>query len=111
MTENAENEGRGRFRRIHLTTRSKVGAVAMAIALVALGGIFVLFGLVLLVMLAAAGTLIGAGVMAYHRLTGRWPRAVRPADAPPRTLDPSLEVFPGPRDAVRHNDQLPPRAP
>ncbi|HSJ63365.1 MAG TPA: hypothetical protein VK922_05585 [Gemmatimonadaceae bacterium] len=111
MTENPEDEGRRSYRGIHITTRSRAGAVALAIAFVALGGIFVAFGLVLLVILAAAGTLIGAGVMVYHRLTGRWPRAVRPADAPQGTLDPSLEVFPGPRDAVRHNDQLPPRAP
>jgi hypothetical protein len=111
MTENPEDEGRGSHRGIHITARSRAGAVAMAIALVALGGIFVVFGLVLLVILAAAGTLLGAGAVAYHRLTGRWPRLFRTREPPARALDPSLEVFSGARHHDRHNDQLPPRAP
>ena len=97
-------------RGVHITTRSKAGALALAIAVIALGGVFVVFGLVLLLSLAAVGMVIGAGVMAYRKLTGRWPRSLRPQPAPTRTLDPSQEVFPSPRRSTPHNDRLPPPA-
>ena len=97
-------------RGVHITTRSKAGAIALAIAVIALGGIFVVFGLVLLLSLAAVGTVIGAGVMAYHKLTGRWPRFVRTQSAQRQTLDPSQEVFSSPHPSPGHNDRLPPPA-
>ena len=82
------------FRSFQLTARSRASAFALAVAVVALGGVFLVFGLVLLVGLAAVGTVLGAGVMAYHRLTGKWPRFLR-RGAPSRpALDPSREVFP-----------------
>jgi hypothetical protein len=109
MTDPLEDDRRA-YRGLHITTRSKAGAAALAIAVIALGGIVVLFGLMLLVALAGVATLVGATVMAYHRLTGRWPRLLRRADPPVPTLDPSLEVFPGRPDGERHNDRLPPAA-
>ena len=54
--------------------------------------------LALLLGVLAAGALLGAGVLAYRRLTGRHrptPRDVSPG----RGLDPALEVFPD--DAAR----------
>lgn len=97
-------------RSVHITTRSKAGAIALAIAVIALGGVFVVFGLVLLLSLAAVGTVIGAGVMAYHKLTGRWPRSLRAQPAQKQTLDPSQEVFPSRHPSPTHNDRLPPPA-
>jgi hypothetical protein len=68
--------------------------IALAAVALALGAIFVAFGIVLLLGLAAVGTVVGAGVLVFRRLTGRVPG--RP-DGPrfDTGLDPSLEVFPG----------------
>lgn len=112
MTED-DNPGAGErgFRSFQLTARSRASAFALAVAVIALGGVFLVFGLVLLVGLAAIGTVLGAGVMAYHRLTGRWPRFLR-RGAPSRpALDPSREVFPEttpPRRGEPSDEPLPP---
>ena len=82
------------YRSFQISTRSRAGAIALAIAVIALGGVFLVFGLVLLAGLAAVGTVLGAGLMAYHRITGRWPSFLRQSAAPRRTLDPAHEVFP-----------------
>lgn len=102
------------FRSFQLTARNRVGAIALAIGILLLGGVFVIFGLVLLVALAAAGTLLALGVGIYRRLTGRWPRFLAGGRSRQRTMDPTLEVFPGSaRDGGRrHNDSsLPPLPP
>jgi hypothetical protein len=94
MTDDDNPGGEERaFRSVQLTARSRASAFALAVAIIALGGVFLVFGLVLLVGLAAVGTVLGAGVMAYHRLTGKWPRFLRRGSPPRPALDPSREVF------------------
>lgn len=114
MTRNGSPEQeRPAYRSLQISTRSRASAIALAIAIIALGGVFLVFGLVLLVSLAAVGTVLGAGLMAYHRLTGRWPRFLRQSAAPRRTLDPTREVFPedttGSTRSHPNDSQLPPR--
>jgi hypothetical protein len=77
-----------------LNARSRPAAIALAVAAVAVGAVFVTFGVFLLLGLAAVGTVVGAGVLLFRALTGRAPRRIHapPTDA---ELDPSLEVFPG----------------
>jgi hypothetical protein len=89
--------------------RSRAGAIAFAIAVLASGGVFVVFGLVLLLALAAAGTVLGAGIVLYRRLTGRLPRFLRPAaPASSRSAELGLEVFPDDTaETPRHRPQLP----
>lgn len=82
------------YRTVHLSTTSRAGAIALAVAAVAVGGVFLLFGLALLVSLAAVGALLGAGLVLYRRLTGRLPRFLRVGTQPADSLDPRLEVFP-----------------
>lgn len=58
--------------------------------------VFLAFGFVLLLGLAAAGLLLGAGAALFRRLSGR--PAVQPEVRQSRHgLDPSLEVSPPPR--------------
>lgn len=102
------------YRSVQISTRSRAGAIALAVAVIALGGVFVVFGLVLLVLLAAAGTAVAVGVSLYRRITGRWPRFLRHGERRRTALDPALEVEPGrgpARDGTRHNERpLPPGA-
>lgn len=74
----------------------KLGAVVAGTVLLVLVGVFLAFGFVLLVGLAAAGLLLGIGASLLRRLTGRGPV---PVDEVGRRhgLDPSLEVEPPPR--------------
>ena len=76
-----------------LTVQNRIGAIALGIAALAAGGVFLVFGIALLVAVSVVGLTLGAGVMVYRRLTGRGvlqtgggARAIR--------LDPSKEVFP-----------------
>jgi hypothetical protein len=89
--------------------RSRAGAIAFAIAVLAIGGVFIVFGLVLLLALAAAGTVLGAGILLYRRLTGRLPRFLRPAaPASSRSAEMGLEVFPDDAaDSPRQHPRLP----
>ena len=99
------------FRSFQLTPRSRASAIALAVAILVLGGVFVVFGLVLLVGLAAVGTVLGTGIMLYQRLTGRLPRFLRRETTARRSLDPSREIFPESPSSARplHNDErLPP---
>jgi hypothetical protein len=73
--------------------RSRPAAVALAVAALALGAVFVAFGIFLLLGLAAVGTIVGAGVLAFRALTGRGTGHPRPP-MKDLDLDPSLEVFP-----------------
>jgi hypothetical protein len=67
--------------------------MALAAAALALGAVFVAFGIVLLIGLAAVGAIAGVGVMLFRSLTGRRGGRLRAGHAKP-DLDPSLEVFP-----------------
>ena len=92
-----------------ISTRNRIAAAAVAVVAIAIAGLFVVFGLVLLLILAAAGTLIGAGVMLYHRLTGRWPRFLVRSPRSKEGLNPDREVFPDRQpDHAAHNEWLPP---
>ena len=78
------------IRAFQLTPRSRAGNVALLAAVVGLGAVFVVFGLALLLTLAAVGVVAGVATLAWRRLTGR-----RPTVAPPErtfVLDPRLEI-------------------
>jgi hypothetical protein len=76
-----------------LSVRSRPAAIALAAAALAVGAVFVAFGIFLLLGLAAVGTVVGAGVLTFRALTGRGAGHPQP---PPTDLDldPSLEVIP-----------------
>ena len=73
--------------------RPRPAAIALAAVALAIGAVFVAFGIVLLLGLAALGTAIGTGVLLYRALTGRRGDRARRSELP-SDLDPSLEVFP-----------------
>lgn len=68
---------------------SRGKTIALAIAALAIGGIFLAFGIALLATLALVGTVVAAGLAVARLVRGR-------PVLPPRErhLDPSLEVFP-----------------
>ncbi len=68
---------------------SRGKTLALAIAAVAIGGIFVAFGIALLATLAAIGTVVAAGMAVARLVRGRPPLPTRD-----RPLDPAMEVFP-----------------
>ncbi len=72
---------------------SRGKTIALAIAAVAVGGVFLAFGIALLATLAVIGTVIAAGMAVARLVRGR------PAlPARERPLDPSMEVFPSRHD-------------
>ena len=74
-----------------INVRNRPAAMALAAAALAVGAVFIAFGIVLLAGLAVVGTLIGGGVALYRALTAR--RHDRLAGYDHRfDLDPSLEV-------------------
>ncbi|MDQ3995946.1 MAG: hypothetical protein M3303_02895 [Gemmatimonadota bacterium] len=75
-----------------LGVRSRPAAIALAAAAVAVGAVFLAFGIVLLLGLAAVGTVLGAGVLVFRTLTGRGADRLHPRREV--DLDPTLEVFP-----------------
>lgn len=78
------------IRAFQLAPRSRVANVALLAVVVGLGAVFVVFGLALLLTLAAVGTVAGIATLAWRRLTGH-----RPSVAPPErtvVLDPRLEI-------------------
>lgn len=68
---------------------SRGKTIVLAIAALAVGGIFLALGVALLATLAVAGTLIGAGLALARLVRGHGPLPLGR-----RHLDPSLEVFP-----------------
>ena len=84
-----------------INVRSRPAAIALAAVALSVGAVFVAFGIVLLLGVAAVGTAIGTGVLLYRALTGRSVDRLRRSE-PPSGLDPSLEVFPSktPRDKL-----------
>jgi hypothetical protein len=81
-----------------LNTRSRPARIALAVAALAVGAVFVAFGVFLMLGLAAVGTVVGAGVLLFRVLTGRTSRRIHAPPIDPE-LDPSLEVFPEPSAA------------
>lgn len=91
--------------------RHRARTLALAALALGAGALLLAFGLVILAGLAVTGTVVGGGIMLYHRITGRWPRSLHVTtyvgtigdqqarrDAAPG-LDPSQEVFPASRNA------------
>ncbi len=76
-----------------LTVHNRPAAIALAVTALAVGAIVVAFGIVLLIALAAAGTLIATATVLYRSLTGRRAHRLGSRDKA-ADLDPSLEVFP-----------------
>jgi hypothetical protein len=74
-----------------LNVRSRPAAMALAAAALAVGAVFIAFGIVLLAALAAVGMAMGAGVLLYRALTGGRRTRLRGTDVT-FDLDPSLEV-------------------
>ena len=76
--------------------------IALAIAALAVGGIFLALGIALLASLALVGTVVAAGLAVARLVRGR--------PAPPvrgRGLDPSMEVFPADTDESRRIEGRP----
>ena len=67
---------------------SRVKTIALAVAALAIGGIFLAFGIALIASLAVVGAVVGAGLALSRVLRGR---SLPPRERP---LDPSMEVFP-----------------
>jgi hypothetical protein len=101
------------IRTFGLRVRSRAGALALGLAALAVGGVFLAFGLALLLGLGAIGLALIAAAALYRRLTGRGPLIPR-AGRSAAGLDPSMEVFPpdrneqGPLGASRPHDALQP---
>jgi hypothetical protein len=81
---------------------SRGKTIALAVAALAVGGIFLAFGIALLASLALVGSVVAAA-MAVARLVRGQPRL--PARESP--LDPSMEVFPPPIDEARRLEDRP----
>jgi hypothetical protein len=80
--------------RIHgIDVRNRPGAIALAVAALAVGAVLLAFGIVLLIAVAAIVSVIGGVVLVGRAITGRGGRRL---DGPsvPTGLDPALEVFP-----------------
>src|SRR4051812_13670999 len=75
--------------------RNRAAKIALIVAALAIGALLVAFALMLLLGIAAAGTLVGAGVLLYRKLTGRGRRALDSSgfSRAELGLDPSREVF------------------
>lgn len=83
----------GEYRR---TTGSKLAALILGIVVLLAVFVFLAFGFVLVLGLAAAGLILGTGAALLRRLSGR--AALRQdAQEARHGLDPSLEVSPPPR--------------
>ena len=92
-----------------LSVRGKAGALALGLAALAVGGVFLALGLALLLGLGLVGTALGAGVLLYRKLTGRDPIGLL---APRRSaaLDPRDEVFSPARRPVGLRGASPPES-
>jgi hypothetical protein len=78
---------------------SRGRTIALAIAAVAVGGVFLALGIALLATLALVGTVVAAGMAIARLVRGRPSFPVRE-----RPLDPSMEVFPESSNAARRLD-------
>ncbi|CAN5655859.1 hypothetical protein BH23GEM1_BH23GEM1_11770 [soil metagenome] len=91
-------------RELRVSGGTKLGAIVLGTALLVVVGVFLAFGFVLLLALAAAGLLLGIGAAMIRRLTGRPPPQPPPASR--HGLDPALEVAP-PSDSPTRKVHLP----
>ncbi|MGI9140084.1 MAG: hypothetical protein ACR2GJ_03120 [Gemmatimonadaceae bacterium] len=80
-------------REMRLSTGNKLVAILAGTVLLVVVGVFLAFGFVLILALAAAGLLLGIGAALYRRLTGR-PPVRSPVPRTSHGLDPALEVTP-----------------
>jgi hypothetical protein len=80
------------IRLIGLHGRSRAGTIALAAAVIAIGGVLLVVGFTLLLALAAVGVVAGIGTMLYRRLTGRGALRAPIATEPAFQLDPRMEV-------------------
>ena len=78
------------------STKNRVVAVLAGLVVVGAGAALLLVGLALLAGLAVAGGVIGTGLLAYRAVRGQGHPPLREPSTQ-TTLDPSLEVFPEPR--------------
>lgn len=78
----------------HLSTRSRVGAVALAAGVIVVGGVLVVVGLTALLGLLTLGVIAGTGLAVYRRVRGGGSSIPRPPLTRTKGLDPTLEVFP-----------------
>jgi hypothetical protein len=78
----------------------KLGAILAGTVLLVLVGVFLAFGFVLLIGLAAAGLILGIGGALLRRLTGR-PAIPLNELRQRHDLDPALEVKPPPPNETR----------
>lgn len=79
----------------------KRGGLAIGALAIALGGLFLVFGLLLLAALATVGVVAGAGALLLRALRGgRRPAELEPPDGWRARLDPSLEVRPAPAERL-----------
>jgi hypothetical protein len=81
---------------------SRGKTIALAIAAVAIGGIFLALGIALLATLALVGTAVAAGMAVARVVRGRPLPPIRE-----RPLDPSMEVFPTRADESRRIEDRP----
>jgi hypothetical protein len=82
----------GQYRR---TTGGKLAALFVGVVVLLAVLVFLAFGFVLVIALAAAGLLLGAGAALLRRLSGR-PAAPDARPGGRHDLDPALEVSPPP---------------
>ncbi len=82
-------------REVRLTTGNKLAVIALGAVLLVVVGVFLAFGFLLVLGLAAAGLLLGVGTALYRMLTGRQPSVPRQTRSQ-HGLDPALEVAPPP---------------
>ena len=78
----------------------KLGAIVAGAVLLVLVGVFLAFGFVLLIGLAAAGLLLSIGGALLRSITGRPPTPRHELGAR-HDLDPTLEVMPPPSNESR----------
>ena len=74
-----------------LNVRNKPAAIALAAGALAAGALVIAFGILLLLGLAAVGTLVSAAALAHRALARIGTRRAASFDSP---LDPKLEVLP-----------------
>lgn len=75
---------------------NRVGALLLGAVLLVAAGIFLTFGILLIVGLMAAGLLLGLGTALYRRVMTAPPPAA-PSQRRRDELDPALEILPRPR--------------
>lgn len=78
------------------STKNRLVALLAALVVLGAGAALLLVGLALLAGVAVVGGVMGAGLLAYRALRGQKQSTLRGSPAW-TTLDPSLEVFPEPR--------------